>query len=1160
MKQPGGSDLTYPTTDKFLFGDVAGSKYTKVDLSVWDMATNCGSCHVGGALVEKDRNGFRLSQRALSDQTINPYMNTVAEAWDAKTGSPQSNVIRAPWSYPGTTDRKAPALGGGNAMIAPNGWGSVAMNQDGTANTPPYIQNGQLMMPNVREMDCLFCHFQGYNNLMSSVFAQMGILNAAPMAGAGLMDLMPGSPTQGGYNAAMIELGPKDANGMQAVSLKQSLVDNIKRLPPSANCQQCHSPNTLKDLPEMMTGFLSSAPMILNTNPNNPMVGPTGLVMPAYDFNAPWMPSPDKYPGSPNSPLIDATNLYSYMVRGILAAQGSTVYNRLTVNGMTSFGGDNKGASGPIYYEAPVTDIGLTADFTGQQNQNVLKKSTVPFPRADWFKRGDAWQNGQEIHGSLGCAGCHMDTNSSNPDKNQCDPGRGFDGSGTIADGSQIGTKVDSRNTVKRCESCHLSGTNPDGNTISTFGAPDPTAAHQRAGLTAMLNRAMGPDGSGGQKLIPGNHLDVIDCTVCHVQKKSMAVRALDCTSGNRYPTMVGFDYSKGMMGMFEDPAPDAANEGARQQYNFMNQTINQNCGYTSASQGPGTICAATNQPGPGYQAEIPYGTQLIGGALQEWLPLKTWSKVGNGLKTSPNFRRKIYLTNTIVSALFNNDYGTTVDANGDGVNGQILAVGDLNSTQGFGEPIFDPWIQRDLKAGINFAPGGFAPIPVGFGGPGDGVAGSTAQGGRYQSAYNMDGSFTGAWKYVGVYGGNTIFTTPDEIREYKNYRTRIKDMPGQSGKSWDGTELGYIGGLYQVTHGVKPVDTFVLGKPRTFDATGKVTTFGCNDCHATAKNFFDGGFNMTGTAIPADATWTPAPGIIPASASTMMERPAVFIPTIKAYKGDLRTGTELFNKLGQPRSVPFEEEVVENSVVYTQTKDLSRGEALYPDPDGYFRADGTAPGGTGTAGSYKRSEWISYLLSIDNNAAAAGIGVDPVAQFAASFPDADPNTSGYQLVVNTPYTLAADTSVNTNGSFTYSLSFTDGTTVSGPSVSKTFSTIGTYSVTLKVTDEEGKTATVSRAINVVNPPVVGGMTIGPTTAKRGISTGFTFGNLKDHDSLRIIWADGTSTTLPHVGAAGSSATTSHIYATTGTKKLTVLVYKNGVQVDSKYNYVTVTL
>jgi hypothetical protein len=1153
MKQTGGTDLTYPTTDKFLFGDVAGSKYTKVDLSVWDMATNCGSCHVGGGLVEKDRNGFRLSQRALGDQTITPYLSTVAETWDPKTGGPLSSVIRAPWSYPATTDRKSPALGGANAMVAPNGWGSVAMNQDGTANTPPYIQNGQLMMPNVREMDCLFCHFQGYNNLMSSVFAQMGILNAAPMAGAGLMDLMPGSPTQGGYNAAMVDLGPKDANGMQTVSLKQSVVDGIKRLPPSANCQQCHSPNTLKDLPEMMAGFLSSAPMILNTNPNNPMVGPTGLIMPAYDFNAPWLPA------TANSPLIDATNIYSYMVNGMLAAQGSTVYNRATVNGMTSFGGDNRGGSGPMYYEAPVTDIGLAADFPGQQNQNSLKKSTVPFPRADWFKRGDAWQAGQDVHGTLGCAGCHMDTNSSNKDKNQCDPGRGFDGSGTIEDGSQIATKVDTRNTVKRCESCHVSGTNTDGNAVNNFNAPDATAAHQRAGLTAMITRAMGPDGSGGQKLMPGNHLDVLDCTVCHVKKVSMAVRALDCTSGNRYPTMIGFDYSKGMMGMFEDPAPDAANEGARQQYNFMNSTINTNCGYTSPSQGPGTICTATNQPGPGYQAEIPYGTQLIGGKLQEWLPLKTWSKVGNGLKTSPNFRRKIYLTNTIVSALFNNEENTAVDANGDGVNGQILTIGDANSTQGFGEPIFDPWIQRDLKAGMNYAPGGFAPIPVGFGYPGDGVKDSTLAAGRYQSAYDANGKFTGAWKYVGVYGGNAIFTTPDEIREYKSFRTRIKDQPGQSGKAWDGTRLDYIGGLYQVTHGVKPTADHVIGKPKAFDASGKVTVYGCTDCHATTKNFFDGGFNMTGTAIPADATWTPAPGIVPASASTMMERPAVFIQTIKAYKGDLRTGTELFNKLGQPRSVSFEEDVVENTVTYTQTTDLDRGRVLYPDADGYYRADGTAPGGTGANGSYTRSEWLNYLLGIGNNTAAYGLGTDPVAQFSATFPDADPNTAGNQLLVNTPYTLAADTSVNTNGTFSYSLAITDGTTVNAPSLTKTFTTTGTWAIKLTVTDEEGKTATATKTIYVVNPPMTG-MTISPTTATRGVAGTYTFANLKDHDSLKIYWADGTSTVLANVGGTGSSATASHTYATTGIKKLTVLVYKNGVQVDSKYNYVTVGL
>ncbi|WP_243688686.1 PKD domain-containing protein [Geotalea toluenoxydans] len=315
----------------------------------------------------------------------------------------------------------------------------------------------------------------------------------------------------------------------------------------------------------------------------------------------------------------------------------------------------------------------------------------------------------------------------------------------------------------------------------------------------------------------------------------------------------------------------------------------------------------------------------------------------------------------------------------------------------------------------------------------------------------------------------------------------------------------------------------------------------------------------MTGTAIPADATWTPAPSIIPATASTMMQRPAVFIPTIKAYKGDLRTGTELFNKLGQPRSVPFEEEVVENSIAYTQTKDLDRGETLYPDADGYFKADGTSPGGTGANGSYTRSQWLSYLLSIGDNVAALGIGADPVAKFSATFPDADPNTAGNQLLVNTPYTLAADTSVNTNGTFTYSMAITDGTTAAAPSISKTFTSTGNWTVSLKVTDEEGKTATATKSFYVVNPPATG-MTISPTAAVRGVAGTYTFANLKDHDSLKIFWADGTSTVLANVGGTGSSATAPHTYGTTGIKKLTVLVYKGGVLVDTKYNYITVTL
>src|SRR6266702_8414086 len=79
--------------------------------------------------------------------------------------------------------------------------------------------------------------------------------------------------------------------------------------------------------------------------------------------------------------------------------------------------------TGPLYYSSTA----------GRTDQNTMKRSTMPFPRAEWFKRGDAWQSGKDMHSSLACAGCHYTGDTVN--KNQCDPGRGFDMMSGIQDG-----------------------------------------------------------------------------------------------------------------------------------------------------------------------------------------------------------------------------------------------------------------------------------------------------------------------------------------------------------------------------------------------------------------------------------------------------------------------------------------------------------------------------------------------------------------------------------------------------------------------------------------------------------------------------------------------------------------------------------------------------
>ena len=75
----------------------------------------------------------------------------------------------------------------------------------------------------------------------------------------------------------------KNANGI--VSLTPAFFAKMKAAPKSQNCRNCHMPSGLKDLPDMMRDFLSSAPMAYTGSFTQSF---TGLAMPAFDFNAPF--------------------------------------------------------------------------------------------------------------------------------------------------------------------------------------------------------------------------------------------------------------------------------------------------------------------------------------------------------------------------------------------------------------------------------------------------------------------------------------------------------------------------------------------------------------------------------------------------------------------------------------------------------------------------------------------------------------------------------------------------------------------------------------------------------------------------------------------------------------------------------------------------------
>ena len=988
----------------------------------------------------------------VNDQGMNNHLNS--DGTLATTKLPGFAPQLAPWKYPYPID----------------------MNGNGVEE-PAMGDNFSFMMPNVHEMDCLFCHMEGYNNVVSSVAVQMGALNAAPAMGAGLLNMF----TQAyipGVVETMTVAGPM--GDMDVAYLPGSTVSRIKGNPPSDNCRLCHSPKTMENFSDMFDQFLSSSPM--EFNPNSPFAGLTGMAMPGYDLNAAFVPqtapqSPTVYATTPaGGPWVyaDGSDAGGPFEGMFPMALFQTYKNVTPLNQMAyEMGGNNQPGSGPIYFAGG-----------GTYDQGALKKATIPFPRADFFKRGDLWDNNSgEVHYSFDCAGCHMDTNATN--KDQCDPGRGFARLGGVESGAKS-AGIDSRNSVKRCENCHITGQNNEGIAIETFGAPNPTAKHTAAGLTAMITTAEYADGPG-----VGNHLDVIDCSVCHMKKQSMAVRALDCLSGNRYPTMIGFQDYKGMMAMFTDPM-----------------------GVKDMSDAD--VLAMTGMP-----------KDMLVNQMVEWQPLRGWAP--NGPKTladgslNPAYRNRIININMITAILWDNN--GDFDANGDEATG--VEADAMMTNGGLG---FDPWIQRDLKAGMTFADTGFAVVPIGFGDPMDPT---NAYGSVYSSQTANGFNPNSAWNYVGVYGGNIIFDTPEQINAYQAFRTAMNPA-----KPWEQTTMTIFGGPFQVTHNVVDTDIAVLGKS-------------CNDCHDANSEFFSGGYDMTGTAVPtADLVDMDGDGTAETdlSAYNMMQRPLVDYE-ITADPSDLVTGAEAISKDGVVEEVEFEEHGCWDGSTFTlegvgtctaathvRTKDLSRADFLYFDE------------GDETAIEAK-------VAALEANRTLADYVSPATAVIDASVPAS--------VEVGATINLVADTTGN-DASASYSWICNDiaGEVLEGATVAKTFSKTGTWTLTLKVTNAAGEVAQVAKQIQVTAPAPAADIAI-TSPQPAGTTNTVTFSNLPTHTMLYIIWGDGTR---ERVYDASASVDVDHLFrmyskyfdGTNFNYRTTVYVYNGSSRVDVKREILTI--
>lgn len=138
----------------------------------------------------------------------------------------------------------------------------------------------------------------------------------------------------------------------------------------------------------------------------------------------------------------------------------------------------------------------------------------------DWKKRGDSWGVPYEadVHGAIGCLGCHertdgvdMRATSSSPAPanwtGQANTALGHDPAKGNAPYSSLWNNNDNV-ASKGCSGCHSAAP-----VTNNYGAVDPTPAHAALGLTSLIVQ------TGRNGVANASHLDIIDCSGCHVRK-----------------------------------------------------------------------------------------------------------------------------------------------------------------------------------------------------------------------------------------------------------------------------------------------------------------------------------------------------------------------------------------------------------------------------------------------------------------------------------------------------------------------------------------------------------------------------------------------------------------------------------------------------------------
>lgn len=223
-------------------------------------------------------------------------------------------------------------------------------------------------------------------------------------------------------------------------------------------------------------------------------------------------------------------------------------------------------------------------------------------------------------------------------------------------------------------------------------------------------------------------------------------------------------------------------------------------------------------------------------------------------------------------------------------------------------------------------------------------------------------------------------------------------------------------------------------------------------------------------------------------------------------------------------------------------------------DPDGTIVSyswdfgDGNTGTGVSPSHTYGANGNYTVSLTVTDNQSATGTATTTATIGAVNKPPVANPGGPYSGTINTALSFDGSGSTDSDGTIvSYSWDFGDGNTGTGVSPSHTYTAAGTFTVSLKVTDNAGDTgtATTTAVIGLGNKPPVANPN-GPYSGTVGVAVAFDGTGSSDPDGTIVSysWNFGD-------GNTGSGASPSHTYTAQGTYNVTLTVTDNANATDS---------